>query len=189
LYKDCKIWIVSISSDRYQSSFIAQAVQKDGKEYTLLSVDKDKTPYLMFKTKVLNGNIKIGYYVNILNNFRSLIETKEKIDHIQNRKDDENNKNIGLESKDITDSLAGNSFILFNNYSKYSIQYNYDDINRMIEFRKNNFTEKNLSNMDESKLYSSLLRHIEYNNSYSKDRINKKRAIRKNKINWRRHNA
>jgi hypothetical protein len=109
LYTKCGISVVGISSDRYQSKFIEQAVKKDGRDYKLISVDTDKTPYIIFKSKVLNGNCKVGYYENLYNNLKSLTETKDKIDHTVVRRGSEKYNNIGLNAKDLC--LSGDTKI------------------------------------------------------------------------------
>jgi hypothetical protein len=162
LYKRYHIRVVGISTDKYQSSFIAQAVKKDEKEYKLISVDLNKTPYLVFKSKVMNEAVKIGYYRNIYNNLRSLIETKDKIEHIKTRKDSQENKDIGYEAKDISDTMAGNTFYMTNELSKYAVQYNYDDINRNIDMMRSiQLKNNNLSHGDKSYLLGTLMNKVQ----------------------------
>lgn len=160
LYRKYHIFIAGISTDKYQSSFIGQAIKKDEKEYKLISVDGDKTPYLVFKSKVLNGAIKVGYYLNIYNNLRSLIENNTKIDHIQTRKDSQENKNIGFEAKDISDAMAGASHHMYTDVSKFSIKYNYDDITQSIAVMKEMQGKDECNAVERAYLFENLIKNV-----------------------------
>jgi hypothetical protein len=174
LYSKYNINVAGVSSDTWQSSFFKQEIMKDKIPFQVISVDKDKTPYMVFKSKVLNGLVKVGYYINIYNNLKSLIETKDKVDHYTLRKDGGKNKDIGLEAKDITDAMSGNCQMLFNEINQYSISYNYDDINRNIEAAKKFRSNEPVSSVDKSYFYGMLLRKIEQkDNKIEKDDMKK----------------
>jgi hypothetical protein len=162
LYRKYHIHIAGVSTDKWQSSFIAQAIKKDDKNYSLISVDESKTPYLVFKSKVLNGSVKVGYYSNIMNNIKSLVETTKKIEHKQNRKSNEENKRIGLEAKDITDGMSGALYHMFSDIGKHPVTYNYDDINRSIDIvRQYEKSElEDMSNIDKSHLLNNLMKKV-----------------------------
>jgi len=176
LYKKYHISVVGVSTDRYQSKFIEQAIKKDDKEYRLISVDTDKTPYMVYKSKVLNGNCKVGFYENLYNNLKSLIETKDKVDHTTIRRDSEKDKNIGLHAKDLADSQSGAVLHCFESIAMHQIRYNYDDITRQHEMMKR-FSENNgvITSGEKAFLFENLMKHVENRNvgKSNKDMIKK----------------
>jgi hypothetical protein len=171
LYRDYHISVVGVSSDRYQSKFIEQAVKKDKIEYRLISVDTDKTVYTVFKSKVLNGNVKVGYYENIKNNLKSLVETKDKVDHTVSRRGVDKDKDVGINAKDVSDGMAGGIFNLYESIGMHTIRYNYDDITRQLEMIKR-FKERGFetTQAEKSFLYENLMKNIVNRNVSQKEK-------------------
>jgi len=165
LYKDMNVKVAGVSTDRYQSSFIKQAMAKDDIPYKLISVDTSKTPYQVFRSKVMTGTVKTGFYRNIRNNMKSLIETKNKIDHAVNpkarTKGREEDKEIGMFAKDIVDSLAGAAYHLSQDLPNISVVDNYDDLNRIVAMRREVRSGGTVSSGDRRESFNSLMHNIQ----------------------------
>lgn len=164
LYREFHVMLVGSSTDRWQSSFFKQGMMKDNIPYFLVSVDRDKSPYFIFKTKILNSLIKVGRYENIANNLRSLIEYPDRIDHSlgKNKRGTESDKEVGRHSKDISDAMSGACASMFRDINKYSIEYNYDDINRNFDMKKAYLqnTDADLTDFEKDHLYKNLVGFI-----------------------------
>jgi hypothetical protein len=164
LYKNYHIHVAGFSTDRHQSPYFKQAMEKDDRNYKLISMDIEKTPYIVLKSKILTGAVKTGYYLNLFNNLRCLVENKDKIDHPKTRKTSDGDKALGINSKDLTDALCGAVFNAIQEQSKYQISYIYEDINQQIELRKKfESGETKVNQGEKSILFNQLLLNINRN--------------------------
>lgn len=115
-----------ITADSYGSANIIQRLKREGFSAERLSVDRDVSPYHIFVSWMKNGRIKAGRNIFLKNNLKSLIEiTNDKgrqlIDHQKGKivYDDGGGwgtSAMGVNAKDISDSLTGAAFTLINDY-------------------------------------------------------------------------
>jgi hypothetical protein len=173
LYKEHGVNIAGISTDRHQSSFIKQAVAKDGKKYQLVSVDTDKAPYMVFKTKILSGLLRVGRYMNIENNLKSLIDLPNKIDHStgKSKRGNAADWQFGKNAKDISDALSASAYFMYQELGKHSIRYNYDDINKVLDLRRSFNTDEEPTPAESADLYQRLIGNLKKNQKAAKPNI------------------
>lgn len=161
LYLEYHVNVVGISTDKHQSSFIKQGVEKDEKDYWLIQVDKSKLPYQVMKSKMSNGTFKVGHNSNLRNNFKSLVEYKDRIDHTVNpkakTKGREGDKAIGIHAKDISDACTSATSFLLNRVGNYAVTDNYNDITRKLSIKKGLMSGIAITQFDKDSAKADLL--------------------------------
>jgi len=123
-----------------------------------------RLPYLLYKSKIYNDCAKVGYYKNLHNNVKSLIEYPKKVDHSVNAKAKtkgrEQDKDLGIHAKDISDSHCGAVTQMFQDVGGYSITYNYDSINRKITMLRDTRQGIRRSSFDKKMSYQEIMSKI-----------------------------
>jgi hypothetical protein len=89
-----------------------------------------------------------------------LIETDKKIEHIEGKRSNEKNKDIGLESKDILDSCAGACADMFQEIQKYSNFGQWDETNRRLSYRNDLQGKSTLTKSEEVQLLDGLINNV-----------------------------
>ncbi|CAH9015062.1 terminase large subunit [Vibrio phage 150E35-1] len=98
------IWKITL--DGFQSRQIKQELITMGFDCEIISVDRNKEPYLTFKRAMLEGRWKSADNARVKRELRELIDTGRKIDHPDVGED-------GDGSKDGTDAIVGSLWNLF----------------------------------------------------------------------------
>jgi hypothetical protein len=115
-----------ITADSYASANIVQRLKREGFNAARLSVDTDVAPYHVAVSWMKNRRIKAGRNIFLKNNLKSLIETRTdkgtpRIDHqkgkiVYNDGGAWETSLMGLNAKDVSDSLTGAAYTLINEY-------------------------------------------------------------------------
>lgn len=151
LHRIGKIPFFKITADKYASSNIIQRLKREGFEASLLSVDKEVSPYHMLVSWIKNGRVKVGKNILLKNNLKSLIETttdkgNTKIDHLKGHivyydGGEWSSSQMGVNAKDVSDSLCGAAFTLISEYKSIPmyqwVEKSKDDTNNNGEVRSN----------------------------------------------------
>lgn len=126
LAKVGKVPIFKITADRYGSPQIIQRMKREGFTSEKLSVDKDLAPYHILVSWMKNNRIKVGRNIFLKNNLKSLIEMtsdkgNKKIDHqkgkiVYDDIGDWDSSQMGINAKDVSDSLCGAAYSLITEY-------------------------------------------------------------------------
>jgi hypothetical protein len=126
-----------VTADQYQSSSILQRVEREEIKSKRLSLDKDSTPYRVVLSWIQNGRFKIGKNIILKNNLLSLIEKKNKkgekvIDHntgdeVYEDGGDWKTSKMGINAKDVSDSIVGAAYNVINEYGDKIPKYQWED--------------------------------------------------------------
>ena len=137
-----RINIFKFTADKYASSNIIQRLKREGIDSALLSVDKSLAPYHTMISWMKNERIKAGRNVVLKNNLKSLVEiTNDKdrqiIDHrkgkvVYSDSGDWEHSLMGINAKDVSDSVAGASFTMISEF-KAIPRYQWSDSSEGID--------------------------------------------------------
>ena len=80
--------------------------------------------------------------------------------HPQNKRGTEDDMNVGRHSKDITDAMSGACYHMFQDITKHTLDYNYDDINRLLNQQNTYRANEPITDFEKEHLYQSLMDNI-----------------------------
>lgn len=115
-----------ITADSYASANIVQRLKRENFNAATLSVDRDVSPYHIMVSWLKNRRIKVGRNVFLKNNLKSLIEIttdkgNNKVEHqkgklVYDDGGDWDSSQMGINAKDVSDSVTGVVFTLASEY-------------------------------------------------------------------------